>query len=46
MTANTTITAPLECARETIAKLHCEDSKTGKTGFQIQFEVCYYSVYN
>lgn len=40
ISADTVITEPLECARETITKLDCTDAKTGKTGFQIQFEVC------
>ena len=30
----------LQCASETIAKLDRKDSTTGKTGFQMQFEVC------
>jgi len=38
MSANTIITAPL--ANKLMAKLASKDPKSGKTGFQMQFEVC------
>ena len=38
LSSNTTITAP--CATKMVEKLDSKDLNTGKTGFQMQFEVC------